>query len=130
MAEIATVVSGDVTVKKVIGALTVDEWLREMDNFYLGRHVTKNVILDLSRGSLKHVTYDNLRIITDHVRTYAHTRTGGKTAIVAPTDVDYGISRMFNALTEIEDIAFYTQTFRNFSEAAKWVGSEKLPSIE
>jgi hypothetical protein len=130
MAAIKTTVSGDVTVKKVIGALTVDEWLRDVDDFYLGHHVTKHLVLDLSRGSLVHLTHDDIRIITDRVRMHAPARPGGKTAIVAPTDLEYGICRMFDIFVEMADVPLDRQTFRTLKEAAKWIGVDRLPSFD
>ncbi|OPY77217.1 MAG: hypothetical protein A4E65_02815 [Syntrophorhabdus sp. PtaU1.Bin153] len=130
MAQIQTIAAGDVTVKKIIGALTVDEWLRDVDDFFLSHHVTKNLVLDLSEGSLEHLTYDDIIRITDRVRMYAHSRAGGKTAIVAPTDLEYGISRILGAFAKIRAVPFDTQVFRTLSEAAEWIGVEKLPSLE
>jgi hypothetical protein len=51
-------------------------------------------------------------------------------SIVAPADLEYGISRMLSTFAELIDIPFDTQAFRTLSEAAKWIGVDKLPSID
>ncbi len=129
MAEIKTITSGEVTMRKIIGVVTADELVNAVLDSFAG-HVTKNVVWDLSMGSVEQLTSDDLRSIADLVRTHAHTRIGGKTAIVAPADLEYGMSRMLSTFAELIDVPFDTQAFRTLSEAAKWIGVNKLPTID
>ena len=92
--------------------------------------MTKNVVWDLSIGRVEQLTSDDLRSIAELVRTHAHARVGGKTAIVAPHDLEYGMCRMLSTFAELIDIPFDTRTFRTLSEAAKWIGVDKLLSID
>ena len=43
-------------------------------------------------------------------------------ALVSPTDVEYGMSRMYQILSE--DEGFNTMVFHNRSEADEWISSE------
>ncbi len=129
MAEIKTVISGEVTMRKIVGVVTADELLNAVLDAYAG-HITKDVVWDLSTGSVGQLTSDDLRAIADLVRTHAYTRVGGKTAIVAPADLEYGISRMLSTFGELIDLPLDTQVFRTLSEAAKWIGVDKLPTID
>lgn len=129
MAEIKTVVSGDLTIRKITGAITAAELLKAVRQFYAG-HITKNVMWDISESSLGQLTSEHIRSIAELVHMYAEARIGGKTAIVAPADLEYGISRMLSILAELIDIPFDTQTFRTLSEATEWMGVDKLPTFD
>ena len=45
----------------------------------------------------------DLNEIIDIAKKHKHHREGGKTAIVVSRDIDYGISRMYETLSEIAD---------------------------
>jgi hypothetical protein len=129
MGEIKTVISGEVTLRKIIGDVTIDEMLNALREYYAGQ-VTRNWVWDLSNGSVRSLTSNDMKLIAELVLQHAHSRAGGKTAIVAPNDLDYGISRMLNIYAELGNILFQTQTFRTLSEAAKWIGVDDLPDID
>ena len=46
----------------------------------------------------------------------------GRTAIVAPRDLDYGIGRMFEVYADIERLTVKFVTFRSMVEAKVWLG--------
>ena len=48
-------------------------------------------------------------------------REDGKTAIVAPDDVTFGLSRMYGILTEGQGPPFETRSFRSVEEAYQWL---------
>jgi len=129
MAKIKTLVANDITVRKIIGVATAEEILEAVREFYAGQ-ITKNVIWDVSSGSLADLTSKDVRNIMELVRVYSHTRTGGKTAIVAPADLEYGIARMLSILGELIRIPIETETFRTLSDAAKWMGVDDPPTID
>lgn len=129
MAEIKTIVSENVTMRKVIGIPTGNELLTCLKEYYAG-YPTKFVVWDLSACSLTQVTADDLRQIVSFVQSYAHTRLEDKTAIVAPYALEYGISRMLHAFAEIQHFPSELQIFRNFTDAAKWLETENLPIID
>ncbi|MGD0584608.1 MAG: hypothetical protein ABSA86_02380 [Oryzomonas sp.] len=121
MAEIKTFISGVLTIRKIIGMVSSDELINALHRYYTG-HITKNLLWDLTNGSVDKLTTGDIKHISQLVLQHAQTRIGGKTAIVAPSDVDYGMSRMLNTYAEIGNIPFETQVFRTQSEAAKWIG--------
>ncbi len=52
----------------------------------------------------------------------------GKTAIVAPASLVFGLSRMFQAYAEAHTSGVRTwQTFRNIEDAAAWLGFDTVP---
>ena len=129
MAEIKTVVSGDVTMRKVIGTLTYDDLLEALREFYAG-NPTKHVVWDLSAAEMGKINFEDLEHIAEFVMRYLSMRAGGKTAIVAPDDLGYGLGRIVDSLAESKDAPIATHTFRNIDEAAKWIGVEALPVID
>lgn len=129
MAEIKTIVSEDVTMQKVIGIPSGDELMTGLKEYYAG-YPTKFVVWDLSSCSLAQVTADDLIQIVSFVRSYEHTRLGGKTAIIAPNNLEYGISRMLHTFAEIHHYPFELQIFRNFTDAAQWLEMVELPIFD
>jgi hypothetical protein len=126
---ITTFVSGELTVKEFIGIVTVDECLRDVEDFHQDDRITRNLVLYASGGSLGHLTSDCLRRIARSVRMYAHVRAGGKTAFVAPTDLEYAICRVLVVYIESTSFTPNIRVFRTLSEAAKWIGVDQLPFL-
>lgn len=129
MAEIKTFISGELTLKKIIGEVTADELMNALRQFYTGR-ITKNVVWDLTNGSAGQLMPINIEHIAELVLRHAHVRIGGKAAIVAPNDLNYGICRMFNTYAELGNIPFETRIFRTLSEAGLWMGVDVLSAID
>ena len=129
MGEILTTLSGVFTIRKIIGAISADELVDAVRDYYSGR-ITKYVVWDLTQGSVRQLTAADMKRIAETVRERAHPRAGGKTAIVAPTDLEFGMCRMLNAFSEIRNIPFETHTFRTPAEAAKWFGAKNLPGLD
>ncbi len=129
MAEIKTFISGELTLKKIVGEVTADELMNALRQFYTGR-ITKNVIWDLTNGSAGQLMPINIEHVAELVLRHAHVRIGGKAAIVAPNDLNYGICRMFNTYAELGNIPFETRIFRTLSEAGLWMGVDVLSAID
>ncbi len=131
MAEFRTIVTKEMTVKKVSGSATAHEIIRNIVNFY-SIHPTLYMLWDLSEASLELLTSEDLRRIADIVQLYAHLRNGGKTAIVAPRDLEYWISKALLTKDNICDIPFEIEVFRKISDAEEWLGidlSDTNPSM-
>lgn len=129
MAEIKSAVSGKVTLQKVVGILTFEELLQALKQFYAG-NPTQDVVWDLSTASLKQLQFTDLQCIAEFVMQYADKRTGGKTAIVAPDDLGFGMGRTVDSLAECKDAPIATHTFRQLADALKWIGVDSLPSLD
>jgi hypothetical protein len=63
----------------------------------------------------------NIRIDTAHSEKLA----GMRTAIVAPTDLLYGFSRMYQSLAELRKSPLTIEIFRNEKEAREWLGLDE-----
>ncbi len=129
MGDIKITVSGDVTTIRVVGVVTADEVLHVVGKSYAG-HVTNNVIWVIPKGSARKLTSDDLRDLARFVLARSHERAGGKTALVAPDDFEFGMGRMASAFAELIGTPVEVRTFRTLSEAAEWMGVAQLPAIE
>ena len=116
MSEIKSAVSGRVTLQKVHGILTFEELLNALQQFYAGTP-TSDVVWDFSAASLEQLRFADIE------------RTGGKTAIVAPDDLGFGIGRVIGSLAESKDSPIATHTFRQLTDAFKWIGVDALPGF-
>ena len=110
----------DLTVYTVIGSVTADDIQHIIKKFYED-HITQNVLFDLSKSDVSRLSADDVHSIAHTPRKCAETRTGGKTAIVAPTDITFGLTRMYEFMTEVQNFSFTTQTFRTSQDAYQWL---------
>lgn len=129
MAEIKTAISGELTMQKIIGTLTLNELLDSISEFYAGKP-TQNIVWDLTDASLRRLKFEDLERLAAFAIQFSPLRAGGKTAIVAPGDLGYGLGRIVDSLAESRNTPVATYTFRQAGDAAKWLGVEVLPVID
>ncbi len=113
------------TVFTVVGRVSAEQIRDVIVKFYDG-NVTLNVLWDLAESDVSHLTSSEIHSVAQTPRRFSEMRTGGKTAIVAPADITFGLTRMYEFVTEVQDLPFETRTFRSASEAYEWLlGTEK-----
>jgi hypothetical protein len=105
----------------VTGTLSVDDAITFIHEHYPSG--AKNVIWDLTKGSLAAISLNGFReIATAAKESCAHgVRGEGKTAYVGATDVDFGLLRMYSAFEEIAGIQIEYHVFRTMVEAYDWL---------
>lgn len=116
----------DLTVQTVTGSPTVQDISDVLDRYYSGT-VTKLILWDTTFADLSSWKSDEVISLARKVKSHSHLRKGGKTAMVLNRDVDYGITRMYQAYAEIEKIDFELQTFRDMNDAKQWLGIPFIP---
>lgn len=83
-------------------------------------HENVNTIWDLRQLDASTLDGEQIRLSASYSKHTAHLRgTHWKTAIVAPGDLSFGLSRMFAIF--IDDAPFEIEIFRTMEEARKWV---------
>lgn len=112
----------DLTIFTVIGDALFAEVMDMLERIYR-KNPTLNNLWDLRQGSAINLTYDHLVSIVEYIAKVAGKRKGGKTALVSPRDVDYGILRTIDAFGELNQLPFLIQVFRDFDEAIIWISS-------
>ena len=124
--EVRVDAQADLTVCTVLGRVAAEQVEEAILKFYDG-NVTLNVLWDLSKGDVSHLTSSEIHAIAQTPRKFSHMRSGGKTAIVAPTDITFGLTRMYQLVTDVQDLPFETRIFRSTSEAYEWLLQTEKP---
>ena len=78
------------------------------------------LLVDVSRSeSLPTRPAGEIRMVAEFLGPYAN-RIGGRVAVVAPSDVHYGLSQLGGVYSD--GVGVSAQVFRSFDEALKWLG--------
>ena len=88
---------------------------------------TKDVLWDLREGTWKDISEERIHGLISFISKHAHIREGGRSAMVVPDDIDYGIARAFQSYTA--DLPFESGVFRTMDEAIKWLTEDVRPSV-
>jgi hypothetical protein len=72
----------------------------------------------------KSVNAESMKQIAALVKKTIGSRTNGRTAFVAPSDLAFGLSRMYIAHVAIEKSAHKTNVFHTLDEALQWLEAE------
>ncbi len=107
------------TIHTVIGEVSFEEAMATPNAFY-SDNPTLNVIWDLTEGTMRALSSDRLEKIMDSISPASKKRTGGKTAGVAPADIDFGLARMFQVFAELSGYKPSVRIFRELKEAVDW----------
>ena len=110
----------DLTVISFAGEITGHEIIAEMEEYYSGRTTTM-VIWEFSRVKGPGLSTEELQAVAAAGRKYSEVRRGGKSAIVASEDLMYGLSRMYEAFTEMDGHPVKNKVFRSMEEARQWL---------
>ena len=111
----------DLTIVTAKGVITADDLLDWGNNYYEGQ-ITSLILWDVTNADLSSLQADQLREIAENMSRISEVRKGGKTAFVYNKPLEYGIGRMFQAYSEMEDMPFEVQSFQSFDEAKAWLG--------
>lgn len=91
-----------------------------VDSFYADTP-TPNVIWDLADANVSALSAADVEVLADHTVSRAHSRDEGKTAIIAPKDMGYGLSRMFQTLAGLAQHQAAVRVFRTRDDALEWI---------
>jgi hypothetical protein len=104
----------------VMGRISVSDLLVELDKFYAGPS-TALALCDLSNADLGLLSSKDLDLLARHTAGRAAARAGGRTAIVAMSDLAFGLSRMYGMLAEYSKHSVAIRVFRGHEEALQWL---------
>ena len=114
----------DLTVITVVGKVDAEQIASQIISFLTGEP-TQLVLWDIREGSLVSLSSNDLQMIVKRGAQFADRRKGGRTAIVCSKDLDYGLSRMFQAFASLQHIPFEIDVFRNLEEAREWLNENR-----
>jgi len=107
------------TVQECCGELTTYELLETASSFFSSTH-TPNVIWDFSLAQLVNISPNAIKQLV-FIWSEQNTRWGGgKIAIVAPLDLQYTFSMIFESVPELEKANFETKIVSSLGEAKEW----------
>jgi len=109
----------DMTILRVSGRITAREIIDAMEDYYQGE-LTTNLVWDYTSSDVSAITSAQLHEISSVAKRYGPLRKDGKTAIVAPDDLAYGLGRMYEILNEINEIPVQYMIFKNLDDALSW----------
>ena len=114
----------DLTIHSCSGSLTKEEFMDAIQSFYK-ENPTRYVIWDFAKASLADIPSDCVRRSTEMVKRLGVARRNGKSAVIASSDLEYGLARMFQIMTDNGEIPFKIKVFRYFGEATQWLFEEE-----
>jgi hypothetical protein len=119
--------SGQLTCHLVSGETSFEEIVKAIVGFY-EEGPTENVLWDLRDASLDNLTADDVKAIVERAaalaKNHPEIKAGGKTAIVAPHDLELGIARIIQIQAE-NRFPFDVRAFRTTEAAIQWLTAEK-----
>ena len=104
------------------GDLSFDEVKNAITSFYEGDHSLK-VLWDLRAAVARAISSGQVEQIARLLDEYRGRSKGVKTAIVTPTDLNFGLSRMLISFMEIKEERYpvFMKVFRTMDEALSWL---------
>jgi len=116
----------DITIHIASGDLAFAEIVNALKSFYERPDLPENVIWDGRNATLKNLDLKELEQIAVFPLRYRDRKEGikaGKRALVAPKDLDFGLSRIIDNFKEDqgENLPFELEIFRSYDEALKWI---------
>ena len=113
---------GNIVVFTFAGEFTLDQYFAAMAQLDASEAYNRNIdtIWDLREADTKSLGIEDVRSIAANARSLAARRKKDwKVAIVAQTDLTFGLARMYEAYAS--GVHHRTKVFRNFEEAEAWV---------
>lgn len=114
----------DIFINKVSGEVTTEDILA---------YAVKNVpewkkaflIWDFTDADVHKISRNEIQALSARFKSHVRPRVGARTAFVARHDLQFGMLRMFNTFTEIDEYPYKLESFREIDKAKEWLLSFK-----
>jgi hypothetical protein len=122
MATIITKDEGSLLIVYVSGILTAEEVTSVFDKYFTNE-VVKDVIWDISVGSLGAITEDGYKTIAyaANQAIKSGARKGGKTAFIGHADLEYSLLKMYAGIAKETGVPIKYKVFKNIDKAREWI---------
>jgi len=114
--------SKDLTMFHCSGEIPLSEIMKVLDTFL--KNPTRNSLWVLRNVAWGRITSDWLQKLSLYSAGRARPGGDGKMAIAAPSDVDLGVSRIYEAFAQLNGLAYQVKSFRSWKKAMAWLGSD------
>lgn len=101
------------------GVVDRAEIMDAVNSFYADTP-TPHVLWDLGDANVSALSAADVEVLAQHTVERAHSREEGKTAIVAPKDMGFGLSRMFQTFADLASHQASVRVFRTRDDAIEW----------
>lgn len=113
--------SKGLTIFTVTGEVVFDELIHAIEK-YIKTGPTPFEIYDFRNGTGESFTSEQIDRLIERGKDFVESSPGGsKTALVVSKDIDYGLSKVYQALGEIGKIPWETEVFRSMDKAYQWL---------
>ena len=107
------------------GKISADDLINTVKDIFKGE-ITNNLLLDFRQAHPdENFLSQDLEKIARITKQYWELRKSGKTAIVASTDIAFGLARMYEVFVRIEELTHTVRVFRSMDDAIEWLDSEE-----
>jgi hypothetical protein len=112
----------------IIGAVTLDDFLQAAKTAYTVEKIKKQKyqIIDFTRCTEFNLTPADMREIAQLDKTVALQKNDILIALIAPTDLAYGMTRIYYAYAEASSLGI--QIFRSREQADEWIHKKIDPA--
>ena len=114
----------EIIIRKVIGALTIADVRHALESTpqLHGFKPGMGTVWDYGDGTISNFSTEELNQLVGFIKQWTRTRgVNYRVAAYAPHPVDYGLSRVYQALLEFQHVAFEFSVFSEMEAAKKWV---------
>ena len=109
----------DLTRLTVTGQPTLSEMLKALD--WLSENRTRLILWDMSNADMSNAATSEVRKFVERAVELGKGRTDGRTAVVAPGDLEFGFARMSGSLTDMNEADYSLSAFRSIEDAMEWL---------
>lgn len=111
----------DLTIVTVHGQISTAEILAYAEKLHESKELTRLLLWDAMEVEVSGISSAEFREMGVKMKAIVQKRPDGKTAIVAGSDLNYGIGRMYSAYAELETNPVSYGIFRTIEEAIAWL---------
>jgi hypothetical protein len=115
----------NVIIRKVVGELTLQDIKDALVSTpqLAGFEPDMGVVWDYSEGTNANFGPNEIKKLAQSVEQWSQGRGSAKyrSASFAPRDIEFGLSRMYQAFIEIRGVSFEFSVFRELDQAIRWV---------
>jgi hypothetical protein len=122
VAAIDITIEDSLLIVTVTGDLTVNDMISVVLKHYHSTEA-KDIIWDLSDGSLRTISQDGFVTIANTVKiaVASGSRQGGKTAFVGTVEREHALSRLYTVIADVTGVPIKYNVFRTIEEARGWI---------
>ena len=116
----------NLTILTLTGPVAAADLVGALRDFYAGP-CTARALWDFTGSDLHGAKMVDLAAVLAAAKTLAPRRAGGKTALVMPSDLGFGLARMYDSMAEIKNHPVDHGVFRNREDALHWLAAPAEP---